>query len=154
MKLSTRGDYATRALVELAALPEDGSLTLGQLAGRTGVPRRYLEQLLLRLRAGDVVRTRRGPAGGYQLARPAAELTVGSVIRLMDGPLAPSLCASRTRHEPCPAYRCPDEEACALRDLWLEVRNAISDIVDHTTFADLAGRSQERRVAAAPRYQI
>jgi len=159
LKLSTRGDYAVRALLELATEEDLDCMPLGDLAERTGIPRKYLEQILMRLRDARVVGAKRGAHGGYRLARPAAEITVGEVIRTMDGPLAPSLCASQTAHQPCPAYRCASEEACVMRALWLDVREAISGILDHTTFGDLAERERAQRAArsAAPfvgSYQI
>ncbi len=147
MKLSTRGDYAVRALLELATEEDLDCMPLGDLAERTGIPRKYLEQILMRLRDARVVGAKRGAHGGYRLARPAAEITVGEVIRTMDGPLAPSLCASQTAHQPCPAYRCASEEACVMRALWLDVREAISGILDHTTFGDLAERERAQRAA-------
>lgn len=151
MKLSTRGDYAVRALLELTGMPGEETLALPEIAERTGIPRRYLEQLLGTLTAAGLVTARRGAAGGYRLRRPAEEITVGEVIRTMDGPLAPTGCASRTQHAPCPAYRCPDEATCALRDMWVDVRDAISAIVDHTTFQDLADR---RKAPAGLHYAI
>jgi Rrf2 family protein len=159
MKLSTRGDYAVRALLELATEETADCLPLGNLAERTGIPRKYLEQILMRLRDARLVGARRGAHGGYRLARPAEEITVGEVIRTMDGPLAPSLCASQTAHQPCPAYRCASEEACVMRALWLDVREAIAGILDNTTFGDLADRERAQRAAhlEAPRpatYQI
>lgn len=151
MKLSTRGDYAVRALLELTGLPGEDTLPLPELAGRTGIPRRYLEQLLGSLSTAGIVTARRGAMGGYRLKRPADEITVGEVIRAMDGPLAQLVGASRTQHAPCPAYRCPDESTCALRDMWVDVRDAISAIVDHTTFRDLASR---RKVPTSLHYAI
>lgn len=153
MKLSSRGDYAVRALVELTLAPAR-PLPVPELAERTGIPSKYLEALMHRLGNAGIVRSRRGPSGGYALARGADQVTVGEVIRVMDGPLAPTACASRTQHAPCASYRCPDEETCALRDMWIDVRDAISSIVDRTTFADLAGRTLERRAQVSPRYVI
>jgi Rrf2 family cysteine metabolism transcriptional repressor len=149
VKLSTRGDYAVRALLELAIEQSLDCMPLGDLAERTGIPRKYLEQILMRLRDARVVGAKRGAHGGYRLARPASEITVGEVIRTMDGPLAPSLCASQTAHQACPAYRCASEEACVMRALWLDVREAISGILDHTTFGDLAERELAERAARA-----
>ena len=154
MKLSTRGDYAVRALLELAADGERECMPLGELAERTGIPPKYLEQILMRLRAARVVSAKRGAHGGYLLARPPGEVTVGEVVRVMDGPLAPSLCASQTAHAACPAYRCPSEESCVMRGLWLEVREAIAGILDHTTFGDLAVREREQRDVRRAMYHI
>jgi len=154
MKLSTRGDYATRIILELASLEGPKPQSVHDLAGRTGIPAKYLEQIMLRLRTARIVRAERGVHGGYTLARSAESLTVGEVVRLMDGPLAPSACASRTAHVPCSIYRCPSEEACVLRSLWLEVRDAIAGVLDNTTFSELALRHRRAQMALANRYHI
>ena len=155
MKLSTRGDYAVRALLELATEAEaEAYMPLSTLADRTGIPPKYLEQILMRLRIAGVIRARRGAHGGYLLARSAGSVTVGEVVRAMDGPLAPSLCASQNFHSACPAYRCPSEDSCVMRDLWVDVRNAIASILDTTTFGDLAAREREQRSARGVSYQI
>lgn len=154
MKLSTRGDYAVRALLELAAAEAGEAMPLSELAKRTSIPSKYLEQILMRLRTARVVRGKRGAHGGYMLARDPQQVTVGEVIRVMEGPLAPSLCASHTAHSACPVYRCPSEESCVMRGLWTEVRDAIADIVDHTTFGDLASRTRDRRNAERVMYYI
>ena len=142
MKLSTKGDFATRVLLELSAAEGPRALSVHELSGRTGISAKYLEQIMVRLRAANVVRSTRGARGGYELAKSAQELTVGEVVRLMDGPLAPSPCASQSAHVPCPAYRCPTEEHCVLRSLWLDVREAISEVLDGTTFAELVHRQR------------
>lgn len=154
MKLSTRGDYAVRALLELSTAPRGEAMPLSELADRTRIPSKYLEQILMRLRTARVVRGKRGAHGGYMLARDPERVTVGEVIRAMDGPLAPSLCASQTAHTACPAYRCPSEESCVMRGLWAEVRDAIAGIVDQTTFGDLAARTREQHAARRQMYYI
>ena len=146
MKLSTKGDFATRVLLELSAAEGPRALSVHELSGRTGISQKYLEQIMMRLRMANMVRSTRGAHGGYELAKPAGDLTVGEVIRVMDGPLAPSPCASQSAHVPCPIYRCPTEDSCVLRGLWLDVRDAISEVLDGTTFAELV-----RRQRSAPR---
>ena len=148
MKLSTRGDYATRALLELA-LVEGQALSVHDLAERTRISPKYLEQIMMRLRTANILRSHRGANGGYRLARLASDISIGEVVRLMDGPLAPSPCASESAHVPCPAYRCPTETGCVLRGLWADVRDAIADVLDRTTFGELAERQRgARRVEA------
>ena len=154
MKLSSRGDYATRALLELSTAEGPTALSVHALAARTGIPEKYLEQIMLRLRGAQVVRSRRGVHGGYELAKDPDELTVGEVVRLMDGPLAPSPCASQSAHVPCPVYRCPSESACVLRGLWTDVREAIAGVLDSTTFADLASRQREAVTSGREMYAI
>jgi Rrf2 family transcriptional regulator, cysteine metabolism repressor len=153
MKLSSRGDYATRVLMELAVSEGPRALSAHDLSLRTGISQKYLEQIMMRLRSARLVSARRGVQGGYELARRPEDISVGEVIRLMDGPLAPSPCASQSAHVPCPAYRCPSEQACVLRGLWSDVRDAISEVLDGTTFADLVQRQREGELAA-PRYRI
>lgn len=152
MKLTSKGDYATRVLMELSAHEGPEPIAAHELAERTGISPKYLEHIMNRLREAQVVRSRRGAHGGYELAREASTLTVGEVVRLMDGPLAPSPCASQSAHVPCPAYRCPSEARCVLRGLWTDVREAIAGVLDNTTFADLTQRHHEARAVA--RYSI
>jgi Rrf2 family protein len=146
MKLSTKGDYATRVILELALNDDAEALSVHELSSRTGLPAKYLEQIMVRLKAARLVRSERGAHGGYALVREADDLTVGEVVRVMEGPLAPSPCASKSVHVPCPTYRCPTEETCVLRGLWLDVRDAIAGVVDRTTFADLAERQRSSSV--------
>lgn len=145
MKLSTRGDYATRALLELSSVEGPRALSVHQLASRTGIPAKYLEQIMMRLRAAQIVRSIRGVHGGYELARPAGDITIGEVVRIMDGPLAPSPCASQSAHVACPTYRCPTEVGCVMRGLWTDVRDAIASVLDSTTFGDLADRQRNTK---------
>jgi len=152
MKLSSKGDYATRVLMELAVSEGPRALSAHDLSLRTGISQKYLEQIMTRLRGAHLVSARRGAHGGYELARRPEQISVGEVIRLMDGPLAPSPCASQSAHIPCPVYRCPSEQSCVLRGLWLDVRDAISDVLDGTTFADLVQRQRETEPSA--RYRI
>jgi Rrf2 family protein len=145
LHLSTKGDYATRALLELAVAENAEAISVHRLAQRTGISQKYLEQIMMRLREAGLVRSRRGVNGGYDLAREPSGISVGEVVRLMDGPLAPSPCASQSAHEACPQYRCPTEEGCVLRGLWTEVRDAISDVLDRTTFEELAARQRNAK---------
>jgi Rrf2 family transcriptional regulator, cysteine metabolism repressor len=152
MKLSSKGDYATRVLMELAVSEGPRALSAHDLSLRTGISQKYLEQIMSRLRGAQLVSARRGAHGGYEMARRPEQISVGEVIRLMDGPLAPSPCASQSAHIPCPVYRCPSEQLCVLRGLWLDVRDAISDVLDGTTFADLVRRQRDAEPSA--RYRI
>ena len=153
MRLSSKGDYATRVLMELAVSEGPRAISAHDLSLRTGISQKYLEQIMMRLRTALLVSARRGVQGGYELARRPDQISVGEVIRLMDGPLAPSPCASQSAHVPCPVYRCPSEQSCVLRGLWSDVRDAISGVLDGTTFADLVQRQRESDPAAL-RYSI
>ncbi len=136
MWVSRRTDYASRAVLALA-LADGGPLKLDQLAETTEAPRSVLEQVMPVLRAAGIVRSARGPEGGYRLNKPAAEITLERVVRLFEGQLAPIGYA--TRHEPDP---CPDIVARSLRETWAEVRDATIDILAAATFADLAKRAR------------
>src|SRR5437773_5326824 len=136
MNLSKRGEYALRALLLLARETER-DVPLAAIARRERIPPKFLEQIFLDLRGAGILRGRRGPEGGYRLGRPARSITLGEIIRRLDGPLAPLPCVSRSAYAPC---SCPDEESCRLRAVMVEVRDAIARILDGTTLADLIAK--------------
>ena len=135
MKVSRRGEYAIKALMYLGGKSAPTGVTTSEIAKHAQVPEPFLNQILLVLKNGGLLRSRRGAHGGYVLNRPASEITIGEVARLMDGPLAPIQCASVTAYEPCPS--CPEPESCKLRLLMRQVRDSISDILDNTTLEQL-----------------
>ena len=132
MNLSKRSEYALRALIDLGIARELGRpiLQVSELAAKEKLPIKFIEQILTQLRGAGYVETKRGKLGGYSLAKPAARIKLGAVIRLLDGPLAPIACVSRTAYRPCTF---PDEAHCGLRMLMLDVRNAIARILDRVT---------------------
>jgi len=136
VKLSKRGEYALRALIDFGVAQDLGRplLQVSELAAKEGLPIKFLEQILMQLKAAGYLESRRGKHGGYLLARPPENISIGQVARLIDGPLAPIACVSQTAYERC---TCPDEEHCGLRMLMLDVRNAISNILDRFTLADV-----------------
>ena len=136
MKLSKRGEYALRALIDLGIASELGwpMLQISELASKEKLPIKFLEQIFTQLKAAGYVKSRRGKFGGYSLARPTDRIKFGEVIRLIDGPLAPIRCVSQMSYERC---SCPDEAHCGLRMLMFDVRNAISTILDRYTLADI-----------------
>ena len=141
MKVSHRGLYALKALIQLAAAYEGGLLPARTIAEREEIPEKFLEGILLALKNARVVSSERGREGGYRLRKPPGEIFIGDVVRLIDGPLAPlgdvSELQQRVKTEP----RHP-----GLFDLFLQVRNAAAAIVDRTSLADLLER--DRRVLA------
>jgi Rrf2 family protein len=137
MRLSTKGEYASRAMLELARRYQDGPLHSREISKAQEVPQNFLEQILLLLKRAGYLKSRKGRKGGYVLAKPPGEITVAEVIRVMDGPLAPIDCVSVMAHETCPM-----EATCGLRWLWKDVRDAVADILERTTFADLVSRSK------------
>jgi len=136
MKISKRGEYALRALIDLGIASELGwpMLQISELASKEKLPIKFLEQIFTQLKRGGYVESRRGKFGGYSLARPMNRIKFGEVIRMIDGPLAPIRCVSQTSYARC---SCPDENHCGLRILMFDVRNAISTILDRYTLADI-----------------
>src|ERR1044071_4269875 len=136
MKLSKKGEYALRSLINLGIAAEVGRslVQVSELAESEQLPVKFLEQILQALKEAGFVESARGKFGGYRLARSAREIAIGNVVRLIDGPLAPIGCVSQTAYEKC---TCPDEEHCGLRMLMLDVRNAIAGILDRYTLADV-----------------
>ena len=125
MRLSKRGEYALRALIDIGIASELGRpmLQVSELAAKEKLPVKFLEQTLTQLKAAGYVKSKRGKLGGYSLAKRMDRIRFGPVIRLIDGPLAPIPCVSQTSYVRC---TCPDEIHCGLRMLMLDVRNAIA----------------------------
>jgi Rrf2 family protein len=138
MRLSRRSEYALRALVDLARHHHTGPIPLAVLAERNRLPAKFLEQILASLRRAGIVASTLGSHGGYELAHEPGSITVGRVVRLLDGALAPLGCVSLRYYRPC---SCPDEAACPLRDLMLDVRDRILAVLDEETIGELAARS-------------
>jgi Rrf2 family cysteine metabolism transcriptional repressor len=135
MWISRRTDYATRAILALT-LKNGGPMKLEEIAHRTAVPPSVLEQVMPVMRTAGLVRSERGPSGGYRLNKPPEEITLERVVRLFQGQLAPIGCATRSHPEACPMTL-----ACSMREVWEEVRDATIAILGRTTFADLARRA-------------
>lgn len=130
-----KGKYGLKAAVHLARLP-DGDLALSADVARANViSKKFLDAILNDMRMGGIVHSRKGRGGGYRLARPAEQITVGEVLRVLDGPIAPIQCASRSAYQPC--HDCPDETLCAVRLTMLDVREAIASVLDGRSIADL-----------------
>ncbi|HUG46850.1 MAG TPA: Rrf2 family transcriptional regulator [Candidatus Limnocylindria bacterium] len=132
---STRGEYGVRLMVELARHFGDGPVSLTEMADHEALPRPYLEQLVVSLRQAGLVRSTRGARGGYQLARPPADIRMGTVLRALEGPIAPMICASE---DPAHAGICERTGFCNVNTLWVKVREAITGALDSLTLADLA----------------
>ena len=137
MRLSRRSEYGLRALTDLVRHADDGPIALATLAERERLPVKFLEQIMASLKHAGIVRTTLGAHGGYAMAVDPASVSLGRIIRLLDGALAPVGCVSLRYYEPC---SCPDEATCALRDTMIDVRDAILEILDRQTLADLAAR--------------
>lgn len=153
MRLSKKGEYAIRALIELGLeSSEQGQLLqIATVAKRTNIPEKFLEQILLALKNGGFLKSKRGVDGGYCLNRPAEEIMLGDIIRLMDGPLAPIPCVSTTAHKEC---NCPDMETCGLRIAMQEVRDAIARILDSYSLATVVNEVRRRHACQSAAWQF
>jgi Rrf2 family protein len=147
--LTRKGKYGLKALVHLAGLPEGQLAFVTDIATTNNIPKKFLDGILGDLRKAGFVRSKTGKDGGYMLARAPEDIRVGHVIRVLDGPLAPFACASRTAYERC--EDCPSEKKCTVRLMMLEVRNAIATILDHRTLAEMRDLPQGGRARAAAR---
>jgi Rrf2 family protein len=136
MKITYKGDYAIKTVLELALRHGEGVQTIHELAKKIDAPIKFLEQVLLDLKRGGFVQSRRGKAGGYVLTRKPGEIRLGEVIRYMDGPTGPIACVEEH-------YKgCKEVNRCILKTVWKDVDRAVSGIVDSVTFEDLAKRNK------------
>jgi Rrf2 family protein len=138
--LSKKSKYALKALSVLSQEYGSGPILISDIARRERIPRRFLELILLELKNNGVLRSRKGKGGGYMLSKPPGQTSVGSVLRMLEGPLAPLPCASKTAYQRCD--ECIDERTCGVRILMKEVRDATAAILDSTTLADVLKRSR------------
>ena len=138
MRLSKKTEYALRALFAIARATDGGAVNswrIEQVSRQENIPIKFLEQILLSLRHAGLLASKRGVGGGYRLARPASEITVGEVIRALDGPLTPLPCASaQARRERC---TCPDERTCPVRILMTDVQTQLESLFEGRSLADV-----------------
>jgi Rrf2 family protein len=146
MKISTRGEYGLRALMELGMAPDKG-LSLRDIAQRQHISLDYLEQIVSTLKAAGLVRSRRGAQGGYLLARPAAQITVYDALLALEGPLEPMMCLSPVDAAPGTASQdaaCLASGNCAVQEVWREMQEAVEAVLKRLTLAELVERQQRR----------
>jgi len=132
--LTAKGKYGLKALVYLAQMPPGQLALVADVAQANSIPKKFLDAILGELRNAGMVQSRKGKGGGYRLARLPEEIKVGSIVRVLDGPLAPIPCASHTRYEACDDC---DVATCQVRHMMLDVRNAIAEVLDQTTLAQM-----------------
>ncbi len=140
--LSARAKYGLKAMIHLASEPEMVGIQGANIADKQNIPKKFLDNILLDLKNNGLVQSKKGKGGGYRLARPAGKISVGQIIRILDGPLAALACASQTAYRPC--ADCPDEAACEVRRLMLQVRDATSEILDNTMLISLIAPTARR----------
>ena len=149
MRVATKGDYATRAMQDLALHYEKGPIQIEDIARRQHLPVRYLEQILLSLKRASFLESKRGISGGYYLAKHPREITVGAIIRAMEGPIIPIFCVGSGKREIC-----IEEPHCCLQDIWVDARDAVTKIVDQTTLEDLCRQIRGKQERQGSTYQI
>jgi len=148
MKLSLRAEYALRALLVLGLNDKQSVVRIRTISRQQNIPKRFLEQILNDLKSAGIVESKRGVAGGYRLTRAPEEISLATVIRHLEGALAPVSCVSERFYEKC---SCPDEARCAIRSVMKEVRDAVVNIVENLTVADLCARARKlQEVQAEP----
>lgn len=146
MRLSKRGEYGLRAMIVLTGNPKTDSeppmVMIKDIAKRENISIKFLGQILVALKNGGLLHSKMGVGGGYYLAKPPSEITLGQIIRILDGPIAPIKCVSQISYEPCD---CPDEELCGLRMIMFDVRKAMVNILDKTTLEEVSSRVEKKR---------
>lgn len=148
MNISVKGDYALKAIFDLAHRGASGPVKIADIAARQKIPQKFLELILAQLKQGGFVQSRRGAEGGYLLARPADRIMVGEVLRFVEGPLSPAEKTARGRG----GRRGADESP--FSEMWQQVDRAVSDIIDRTSFAELAERWTERQSRFVANWEI
>ncbi len=146
MRLSTRGEYGVKAMIDLALHYGEGPIALKSVAERQLISEHYLEQLIASLRKAGLVTSVRGAQGGYELARPPGEITVGDVVRVLEGPIAPVECVD----ESLEGSNCIQSESCVTRIVWKRLRDSIAQVLDSTTLADLSEEARKMQAREAP----
>ncbi|MFH0855866.1 MAG: Rrf2 family transcriptional regulator [Candidatus Omnitrophota bacterium] len=137
MKITYKGDYALKTLLALAGYFGNGPVAINDLSKRLDIPTKFLEQILLDLKRAHFVESRRGKVGGYSLAKDPAKITLGEVVRFIDGPIGPIACVDKKYSG------CHDVESCVFRGIWSQVGNSTAKIIDGITFEDLLKRSKK-----------
>lgn len=132
MKITYKTDYALKAVLDLAVHYGKGVVTIQEMASRIDAPAKFLEQILFQLRKARVVDSKRGKVGGYFLARPPQEITVGDIIRVIEGPVEPIACIAKDYAD------CADIHTCVFRRIWEDVADATTRVVDNVDFEELA----------------
>lgn len=135
LMLTKKAKYGLKAMVDLARLDPGRSTFVAEVAERNAIPKKFLDAILGELRNAGMLTSKKGKAGGYMLAKPADQITVGSIVRALDGPLAPIACASRSAYVPCDD--CRDVKSCQVRLMMVEVRDSISRVLDEHSLAEM-----------------
>ena len=137
--LTKKGKYGLKAMVHLAGLAPDKLAQVADIAETNSISKKFLDHILTELRHAGLVYSKKGKGGGYALARAARDIPVGAIVRALDGPLAPLPCASVTAFRPC--EDCGDLKTCPVRLIMIDARNAIANVLDRCTLAEMRARA-------------
>ena len=148
--LTAKGKYGLKALLHLSSVPQGKAVQAIDVAETNNIPKKFLDAILGELRNAGIVRSKKGPGGGYVLARPPDDIQIGHVIRTLDGPLAPIACASRTAFRQC--GDCNDVRTCAVRVAMTKVRDAEAEVLDRMTIADMLRDARQAESRRPSRY--
>ncbi|RJP19465.1 MAG: Rrf2 family transcriptional regulator [Candidatus Abyssobacteria bacterium SURF_5] len=149
MSISQKCQYALRAVFELAKQQGEGPVKISDIARTQAIPTRFLEVILNQLKQGGFVDSRRGSAGGYILTRSASALTVGEIIRFIEGPLSPVQCITGSSSDQCPLHG-----ECAFLPMWEKAKEALAEVYDTTSFQDLVEQEELRQKKRVLDYSI
>jgi len=144
--LTKKTKYAVKALIALAKNEDNRPMLIADIAKNEGLPKRFLEAILLDLKRGQILGSRMGAGGGYFLNKPASEIMVANVIRILDGPIALLPCVSLNFYQRC--EECKDEITCSIREMMSRVRDASIGIMGNTSIADLIKKEEELKIAS------
>lgn len=145
MKLSTRGRYGVRALLELCLRGKEAQVHLKDIARNQQIPLAYLEQLIRPLSAAGIIRSMKGPRGGIYLNKEPSEISLLDIIRIYEGSLAPSECVDNPDI-------CERALSCVVRDIWTELKDSVTHVLESTTLQDLSERQEEKRLSLTEMY--
>ena len=148
--LTKKGKYGLKALVHLSKMPPGQLAFVGDIAAQNNIPKKFLDAILGELRNAGFVQSRKGKEGGYRLAKLPSEIKIGHVVRVLDGPLAPISCASRSQYQRCEDC---DEATCQVRHMMLEVRHAVAELLDNRSLAAMRDAANDD-LAAELRHQV
>ena len=148
--LTKKGKYGLKALVHLSKMPPGELAFVGDIAAKNNIPKKFLDAILGELRNAGFVQSRKGKEGGYRLAKLPSEIKIGHVVRVLDGPLAPISCASRSQYQRCEDC---DEATCQVRHMMLEVRHAVAELLDNRSLAAMRDAANDD-LAAELRHRV
>jgi len=142
MKISTKGEYGIRALLELTQHYGEGFIQSSEIAEKRNIPENYLYQLLITMRKAGLIRSRRGPQGGHMLARNPEKISLNEAVVVLEGPLSPTSCSDDMSPEDCQF-----SDSCAVREIWTMVTEATQTLLSNTTLAQLAARERQKKAS-------